>query len=242
MEKWQSITVASVGSVGVETITELYSLGYKPYQIQVLMPSDCQDVFFHYCQNQKIPVCFVSNDADMSMIQSTEILLCIGGLPFLLSSGSISKFSYSINLHTGITQVTRGRWQASWAILLDLPYTGYTWHHINEKFDAGNIIYQQKIAILPNDTALSLNAKIFKSALQHIKVVLSTCVEKGKIQKKLGKYFDKKIPYQGAIDPSWDRDMIEKFIRAMYHPPYDLVRYENCCIDSYEQYLKIKKN
>ena len=242
MVKWQSITVASAGSVGIETITELYSLGYKPYQIQVLMPDDRQDdIFFKYCQGQQISVGLIGNDADMRKTPDTDILLCIGGLPFLLSSESISKFSHAINLHTGLTQVTRGRWQASWAILLDLPYTGYTWHHMSEKFDAGNIIHQQKIKILPDDTALKLNSKIFKLALQSLKIVLDKCDGNSKVQKKLGKYFDKKIPYGGIIDSSQDPSMIEKLIRAMYHPPYKPVLYGDCYVDSYEKYLEIKK-
>jgi hypothetical protein len=241
MEKWESITVASVGYPGIESINELYCLGYKPHQLQALVPTQKQnDIFAHYCRVQKIDIFPVEKDPDMANIPGSDVLLCIGGLPFLLSSESIIRFRYAINLHTGLTQISRGRWQTSWAIMLNFPYTGYTWHHISEKFDAGKIICQEKISIDPNDTALSLNTKILKSALRNIKKVLNRCSGKCKNQKKLGKYFSKKIPYDGTIDPSWDSETVKKFIRAMYHPPYNPARYKDHLIDSYEKYLDIK--
>lgn len=242
MKRWHSITIASLGFKGIEIINEIYGLGYRPDQLKAIVPkSNRNDIFEKFCSEQKIDISHVDADADMMLVPTTDVLLSVGGLPFLLSSGSRSRFRVTVNLHTGLTQISRGRWQSSWAIIQGWEETGYTWHHMNQEFDAGNIILQEKIKILPNDTALSLNAKIFKSAFQNLAKVLDECSGVGIKQEKLGRYYSKMKPYQGKIDPSWTNDGIERFIRAMYHPPHEPAMFGDRPVPSYQKYLALCK-
>jgi methionyl-tRNA formyltransferase len=33
-------------------------------------------------------------------------------------------------------------------------------------------------------------------------------------------YFPRKVPFNGVIDPSWSRGQVDRFIRALYFPPF----------------------
>jgi UDP-4-amino-4-deoxy-L-arabinose formyltransferase/UDP-glucuronic acid dehydrogenase (UDP-4-keto-hexauronic acid decarboxylating) len=50
--------------------------------------------------------------------------------------------------------------------------------------------------------------------------VLALVGTPGKPPTTLGKYYNKSVPYNSKIQSSWDPGLIDRFIRAMYHPPY----------------------
>jgi hypothetical protein len=51
----------------------------------------------------------------------------------------------------------------------------------------------------------------------------------GKPQVGEPSYFPRKVPFGGFIDPGWNRQQIDRFIRALYFPPFKgaLARLEN---------------
>jgi hypothetical protein len=48
------------------------------------------------------------------------------------------------------------------------------------------------------------------------------------------------MPFNGEIQDQWDIDQIEKFIRAMYHPPYTGATYQGQLVESVDQYIILK--
>lgn len=76
-----------------------------------------------------------------------------------------------INLHPAFLPYNKGWHTPSWAIIDGTPY-GATLHFMSEKLDAGDIIHQKQLEILPDDTAdslykraLLLEYEVFKEAL-----------------------------------------------------------------------------
>lgn len=76
-----------------------------------------------------------------------------------------------LNLHPAYLPYNKGWHTPSWAILDDTPY-GATLHFMSEELDKGDIVFQEKLEILPTHTAnslykdiLELEEKIFKEAL-----------------------------------------------------------------------------
>ncbi|MAF43242.1 MAG: hypothetical protein CMI54_03605 [Parcubacteria group bacterium] len=66
-----------------------------------------------------------------------------------------------INLHPAFLPYNRGWHTASWAIEEGTPY-GATLHFMDARLDVGDIIYQEKIKILPDDTADTLYKRVKK--------------------------------------------------------------------------------
>lgn len=64
-----------------------------------------------------------------------------------------------LNLHPAFLPSNRGWHTPTWAILEGLPY-GATLHFMTEELDAGEIIHQKQIDILPEDTADTLYQRV----------------------------------------------------------------------------------
>ncbi len=127
------------------------------------------------------------------------------------------------NLHGSLLPKYRGRAPVNWAVLHGESTTGVSLHQMVEKPDAGSLIGQQAVAILPNDTAHDVFLKLTPAA----KTLLDHCLPlllAGKIEAKpldlgLGSYFGGRKPEHGRIDwrqSAWD---IHNLVRAVA-PPY----------------------
>lgn len=75
-----------------------------------------------------------------------------------------------LNLHPAFLPYNKGWHTPSWAILEGTPY-GATLHFMTEELDAGDIVHQKQLKILPEDTAhglyqkvLALEEEVFKEA------------------------------------------------------------------------------
>ena len=216
----RNLSIGCTNTSCIPLISKLFELGYRPDNLQVYHPPD-QILLEQFCKQLSIHSTIISNNDDFSkyVTQSSELMLNISGIDFLISERNIKKFPKGIiNLHTGLLEDYRGRWMPSWALINNEKFTGYTWHYVNNQFDSGNIIHQEKFLINEHDTAFSLNFKILNCAINSLEYVLSG--SPGTPPVKLGKYFNKEKPFNGTIQDAWSDDQIKQFIKAMYHPPY----------------------
>lgn len=67
----------------------------------------------------------------------------------------------AINMHPSLLPNYPGRFPAEWAILNEESETGISLIKMNEKFDAGELLVQEKLAILDTDTKETLYTKLF---------------------------------------------------------------------------------
>lgn len=77
-----------------------------------------------------------------------------------------------INLHPSLLPKYRGPSPIQTAILKSENSTGYSFIKLVPKMDAGPILYQEKISILPDDTYLSLMEKIISAAAAKLPLIL----------------------------------------------------------------------
>ena len=101
--------------------------------------------------------------------------------------------------------------------------TGATLHYMTEKPDAGDIVAQTAVPILPDDTAREVFDKVTLAAEMTLDRVLPALVA-GRAPRlpqdlEQGSYFGGRTPEDGAID--WNRDAatIHNLVRAVA-PPY----------------------
>ncbi len=64
-----------------------------------------------------------------------------------------------INIHPALLPRHRGLFPYFWVIAAGETETGVTIHWVDEKFDTGHLLLQEKTAVAPNDTILSLSYK-----------------------------------------------------------------------------------
>lgn len=128
-----------------------------------------------------------------------------------------------INLHPSLLPKYRGAFSAPWVIINQEKYTGITYHFMNDKFDDGYILLQKKIHISKTDTAFSLFNRLIDLGVDNFEEALKLVLvdhSQGYKQKGKSTYFPRKIPYEGLINPLWNEEKIDAFIRAMYFPPH----------------------
>jgi len=88
-----------------------------------------------------------------------EYIVCIH-FPFLVPDSVLRLPSIGVlNLHPALLPFNRGWHTSSWAILDETPY-GATLHFMNDRVDAGDVIYQAELPVRVDHTADALYAEI----------------------------------------------------------------------------------
>ena len=127
------------------------------------------------------------------------------------------------NMHGSLLPKYRGRVPVNWAILHGECETGATLHRMVEKPDAGEIIAQQTVPILPDDTAGEVFNKITLAAEIALDKVLPLLIAGTAPHVmpdlKAGSYFGGRKPEDGRIDWTQPAQQIHNLVRAVA-PPY----------------------
>lgn len=129
----------------------------------------------------------------------------------------------ALNMHGSLLPKYRGRVPVNWAIIKGETETGSTLHYMTEKPDNGDIVAQQAVPILPDDTALQVFQKVTVAAEMALHACLPDLLA-GKAQAvpqdlSQGAYFGGRKPEDGVIDWSKPAQEIHNLVRAVA-PPY----------------------
>ena len=129
----------------------------------------------------------------------------------------------ALNMHGSLLPKYRGRVPVNWAIIHGETVTGSTLHYMTEKPDNGDIVAQQSVPILPNDTALQVFQKVTVAAEMALNACLPNLLA-GRAQAvkqdlSKGGYFGGRKAEDGVIDWSRSAQEIHNLVRAVA-PPY----------------------
>jgi methionyl-tRNA formyltransferase len=129
----------------------------------------------------------------------------------------------ALNLHGSLLPHYRGRAPVNWAVLRGERRTGATLHYMVDKPDAGDIVAQQAVPILPDDTARDVSDKVTVAAEICLDAALPALVA-GTAPRlpndiACGSYFGGRVPEDGRIDWSMHARRIHDLVRAVA-PPY----------------------
>jgi len=129
----------------------------------------------------------------------------------------------ALNMHGSLLPKYRGRVPVNWAIIHGETETGATLHYMTEKPDNGDIVAQQAVPILPNDTALQVFQKVTVAAEIALNGVLPALLAgtapRQKQDLSKGAYFGGRKAEDGIIDWSQPAQAIHNLVRAVA-PPY----------------------
>lgn len=127
------------------------------------------------------------------------------------------------NMHGSLLPKYRGRVPINWAVLHGETETGATLHEMAAKPDAGAIVAQTSVPILPDDTAHEVFVKVTVAAEQTLWGVLPAMLagHGPKLPNDLskGSYFGGRKPEDGRIDWSQPAQAVYNLHRAVA-PPY----------------------
>jgi methionyl-tRNA formyltransferase len=129
----------------------------------------------------------------------------------------------AFNMHGSLLPQFRGRAPVNWAVLHGAAETGATLHEMTVKPDAGAIVSQSAVPILPDDTAFEVFGKVTVAAEQALWRVLPQLLE-GNAPRTVndlrqGGYFGGRKPEDGRIDWSQPAQQVYNLHRAVA-PPY----------------------
>lgn len=139
----------------------------------------------------------------------------------ILGPGVLSRGKF-VNVHYAALPRYRGRANVNWAILNGEPETAITIHAIAPGLDDGNILFQQVIAIGPDDTVTDVYCTLNEIQRRVLGDTVARYLDgfPGVPQNESeSTYGCSRVPADGEIDWSKSTDRIYALIRAL-SPPY----------------------
>ncbi|CAL4043423.1 Methionyl-tRNA formyltransferase [Buchnera aphidicola (Takecallis arundicolens)] len=206
----------------VKTLAKKYKIPvFQPIQIQ--NTTDCTEIL-----NMK---------ADIMIVVAYGVILP----KFLLNAFPMG----CINVHASLLPHWRGAAPIQWAILKGEKKTGITIIQMEEKLDAGKILYTVPCNILNKDTTNSLLHKLSRIGSQAILIVLKKINNKSIIpiiqDENKVTYATKLSKLMGKINFFTSAKVIERMIRAFHPWPGTYIEIKNIKIKIYQAEI-IKSN
>lgn len=209
------------GNLGLEALQYLY----KDNKINVIATDAKSLGIIDFANKHKVPL-FIGNPRNGRFVDllaqfHCEVLFSINYL-FLIEPQAINLFKYPINLHGSLLPRYRGRTPHVWAIINNESECGVTAHFIDKNCDAGDIILQEKVTIGRNDTGndillkyYDVYIKILQSLIEQIK---TSNVSRLPQKNEEATYYGKRMPKDGEISWSWQKERIRNWVRALSDP------------------------
>lgn len=226
--RFSKVVVIGFGKIAGDVVSHVGRLspkyGYKLKFIEheVNEFSRLQDL----CSKQGIPY---NQITDKNMI--TRQLLSISEPALVISAGNYYIFPRAvteknnleiINFHNALLPKLPGRNVSTWAIYLGEQYSGPTWHYVNAKIDAGEIIAQKKIVLSEDIKAYELTRDIMNVAYEifcdFFEILLERHIDgisqsKDTALRKI--YYASEIPGNGVCSLDMPAVEIYRLLRAM---------------------------
>ncbi len=117
-------------------------------------------------------------DSIVTILKESVDFIVLAGFLWRIPSSLINAFPDKIiNIHPALLPKYGGKGMYGMYVHESVKRnkekeTGITIHYVNEKYDDGNIIFQEKTPILPEDTPEDIAGKIHKLEYQYFPVVI----------------------------------------------------------------------
>jgi methionyl-tRNA formyltransferase len=217
-------------NVGVRCLKVLLAGGVDVALVVTHQDSATENIWFEsvqsLCETEGIP--FITPDD----AKSPELLAAVTqAQPDLMFSfyyrhmlpQAILDVAPAYNMHGSLLPEYRGRAPTNWAVLHGASITGASLHEMTAKPDAGAIVAQQAVPILPDDTAFEVFGKVTVAAEMALYGVLPALLAgtAPRVPNDLSKggYFGGRKPEDGRID--WTKPAREVYnLHRAVAPPY----------------------
>jgi methionyl-tRNA formyltransferase len=142
----------------------------------------------------------------------------------------------AVNLHMAPLPEYRGSNQFSIAIIEGKTEFGTTIHRIDTRIDHGEILFQKRFPIPENcwvedlyKLTFEASVRLFQQTLKHIVNGNYQLLPQQLLEAKYGTslHYRNEAAKLKEIDPTWDKEKIDRYVRAMsmpgFEPPYAMI-------------------
>lgn len=180
-----------------------------------------------FCSSHGIPLTKLANinDADaVAAIRAASLdwLLIIGWSQIARPEVLGATRHGALGIHPTLLPVGRGRAAIPWAILLGLQETGVTLFQLDEGVDTGPILAQQRVPIVPRETATTLYEKVRQAhrdlILRNWGAMESDALVPRSQTEELATSWAGRRPEDGRLDPAMRVVEADRLVRAVTHP------------------------
>ncbi|MDO8298971.1 formyltransferase [Lacisediminimonas sp.] len=219
-------------TVGVRCLKVLLARGVDVALVVTHQDNPAETIWFEsvasLCEEQGLPVVTPDSPADPALRQRIAQIAPDFIFSFYyrhmipVDLLALAK-SGAYNMHGSLLPKYRGRVPVNWAVLNGETQTGATLHEMTAKPDAGAILGQIAVPILPDDTAFEVFGKCAVAAEQTLWQVLPLLLagRAPRLANDLaqGSYFGGRKPEDGRIDWQQPAAVVYNLHRAVA-PPY----------------------
>jgi len=213
----------------VKGLKHLINKGYTPVGVVVIALAN-QDItnIRQICTNQNIPVyCFndINNEQFIEIVQNElkpDLLLAFT-FSQKLKPALYNLAKYAINMHPSYLPNYRGNNPYFWTISNGETATGVSFHFLNENFDEGDIIAQEEVPILPDDTCGQVIARQEPVALKLLDSILDKCARQEvlpRMEQVAGTFKKSPKPTVKDLFIHWEKNSKEIIDRIRALNPY----------------------
>ncbi|MFL6674302.1 MAG: formyltransferase [Massilia sp.] len=224
------VVVFAYHNVGVRCLKVLLAGGVDVALVVTHQDSALENIWFEsvisVCESEGIP--YITPDDAKSPGLLAQVAAAKPDLMFSfyyrhMLPAALLDIAPAFNMHGSLLPQYRGRAPVNWAVLHGATQTGATLHEMTVKPDAGAIVYQSAVPILPDDTAHEVFGKVTVAAEQTLWRILP-CLLAGTAPRTAndlsqGGYFGGRKPEDGRIDWSQPARQVYNLHRAVA-PPY----------------------
>lgn len=230
MEHRKRAVVFAYHNVGVRCLKVLLAGGVDVALVVTHPDSAQENIWFEsvaaLCREQGI-ACVMPAGADgpelLAQVRAARPDLIFSFYYRHLLAQALLELAPAFNMHGSLLPRFRGRAPVNWAVLHGATQTGATLHEMTDKPDAGAIVGQSAVPILPDDTAFEVFGKVTVAAEQTLWRVLPSLLAGSapRLPNDLaqGSYFGGRKPEDGRIDWSLPAQQVYNLHRAVA-PPY----------------------
>ena len=221
-----SAVVFAYSSVGCECLNVLINRGVNILLVYTHEDDPNEEKWFDSVQDvcKKNNIKFSTGTPEFSEVQNLkpDVIFSFyyrSMLPMeILNLAPLGAF----NMHGSLLPKYRGRACVNWAVLNGETHTGVTLHHMTAKPDRGNIVDQEAVEILPDESSHDVFLKIIPAAGKVLERSLNNILDgnaKGIPQdENLASYFGRRRPEDGLIDWNKSAREIHNLVRAVTKP------------------------
>lgn len=228
----KTAVVFAYHNVGVRCIKTLLARGIKVLLVVTHEDNPNETIWFEsvaaLCDEYQIPFITPENPSGSDLYQQIKDLQVDFIFSFyyrnmLPSNLLLLAKRGAYNMHGSLLPKYRGRVPVNWAVLHGETETGASLHQMVEKPDAGGIVAQTVVPILPDDTAYEVFGKLTVAAEQTLWRALPDLINGNAVMQpndlSKGSYFGGRKPEDGRIDWSANAQQVYNLHRAVA-PPY----------------------
>ncbi len=227
-----SAVVFAYHDVGVRCLAVLLAQGVEVRHVYTHADDPTENIWFgsvaELARLHGIPVTLVHNSNYPGLIESVAAaqpdFLFSFYYRFMLPPEILALARKgAFNMHGSLLPKYRGRVPVNWAIIHGEHETGATLHEMVAKPDAGRLVDQLAVPILPNDIALDVFRKVTVAAemilYRSLPKLLNGNVSLIPQSLSAGSYYGGRKPEDGRVNWAWPALQVHNLIRAVA-PPY----------------------